>query len=348
MRADPRQSNAGPSQARRPWRTSLWAIAAVLLLAASPVPTSEELAARRERIAGMDAAGQQDLLRKLDRFTALPPEEQERLRDLQAAINADPNAERLMTILERYHEWLKTITPSQRARLAELPARQRVEEIERIVRSQRDAQRLELLTEKDTREIRNWVEKLVEEHRDELVAGLPGRYRTWYDRQTDKSSKQFTLMFPLFGYSREGQVNSKVTAEDIDRLAKELSDGARAELDKAQSLDDKRKLVGGWLFSSMRRNWQRGRRSNPVLTEELLQYLQNDVPAADRERLLKLPREEMLHEVRKRYFERGFGDRGFGEREGGRPHREDGRPNFERRKRDEPPSRAEASGRGSK
>ena len=95
-------------------RKALVLVAAVLALATVGDPTAEELEARRAKIAAMDPAQQQDLLRKLERFEALPEAEQQRLRELQAAIDADPNAERLLIVLERYHEWLKTITNSQR------------------------------------------------------------------------------------------------------------------------------------------------------------------------------------------------------------------------------------------
>ncbi len=116
------------------WRGAVL-VAALAMLAAAPDPAAEELAARRVRIAKMDANQQQELLRKFERFQALPAEEQNRLRKLQAEITADPNSERLLDLLGRYHEWLKTITPSQRARLAELPAKERVHEIERITRA---------------------------------------------------------------------------------------------------------------------------------------------------------------------------------------------------------------------
>ncbi len=278
----------------------------------------------------MDTSSQQELLRKFERFRSLGAEEQDRLRKLQSEITADPDSERLLQLLERYHEWLKTITPSQRARLAELPAKERVHEIERITRAQRDAQRLEPLTPQDMDEIREWVEKLIDKYRDELVASLHSRYRSWYDRQSDPSARQMTLVFPLFGQSRHGHVESKVTAEDVSKLADKLSDSARAELAKAETLQDKQKLVGGWMFASMRRNWswQRGRRANPVLTEELLQYLQNDVPPADRARLLEKPRDEMLQELRKMYFERAFGERRVGP------------PSFDRHERPRLPGRS--------
>jgi hypothetical protein len=305
----------------------------LLTLGASPDVATSELAARSQRVAEMDPAQQQELLRKFERFETLSPAEQDRLRKLQAEITADPNSQRLLEILERYHEWLKTITPAQRAKLADLSAKQRVREIEHILRAQRDAQRLEPLTPQDMHEIRRWVDDLIDKYREELVESLPSRYRSWYDRQTDPGSKQMTLVFPLFGYSRERDIDSKITSGDIDELAGKLSNTAQTELAKAESLEEKQKLVGGWMFASMRRSWSwhRGRRSNPVVTEELLQFLQNDVPPTDRQRLLKLPRDEMLQELRKMYFERSFGERPEGRSDHDRRERSRGRgPGSER------------------
>jgi hypothetical protein len=286
-------------------------------------------ASRRARIEGLDAGKQQDLLRKFERFEALSPAEQQRLRDLQAQITADPNSQKLLLVLERYHEWLKTITTPQRAKLAELPAKQRVDQIEAIQRERRDAQRLELLNRQDMREIARWMDELVERHRKELVAGIPQRYREWYDRQTDADAKRMALVFRLFGRSREEEQDSKVTEEDIKKLSKKLSDSARAELAKADSLEAQRRVVRGWVFASLRRSnsWQRERRGNPVVGDELLQFLQTEVPPAERERLLKKPREEMLQELRKMYFERSGGPRrSFDGRGDGRSdvHRPDG------------------------
>jgi hypothetical protein len=283
-------------------------------VAADPAPPGEELVARRERIDRMEPSQQQELLRKYERFQEMPVEEQQRLRKLQAEIGADPHAERLHQVLERYHEWLKTITPSQRATLAELPPDERVKEIERVQRRQEDDQRLEPLSRQDMREIRHWIDQLVEKHRKELVAGIPERFRKWFDQEKDPRRKQMALVYRMFGRSHDPAHESRVTQEDIDRLAAKLSESARAEIEKAGSLEAQGKVVRGWIFASLRRydSWQSGRRANPVVGEELLQFLQNDVSPAERERLLKLPRDEMHRELRRMYFEHGRREGRFG------------------------------------
>jgi hypothetical protein len=292
------------------WPT-IAALLAILMLTAANAPTDRELAERKSRIASLDESARQELARKFERFRALTPEEQDRLRVLQAAITADPDSERLMQVLSRYHEWLKTISTAQRAQLAELAPHERVEAIESIRRTQRDAQLLEPLTREDMRAVRRWIDELVQQHRDELEANIPERYRDWYQRQTDPNTKQMALVFRLFGRSRGNQAesDSKVTQEDIDRLTKRLSESAKTELAKDPGLEAQRRAVRAWVFASLRRSsaWQRERRGNALVGEELLRFLQSDVPPAERERLLKLPREEMLQQLRRMYFERGGG-----------------------------------------
>ncbi len=286
-------------------------VAAVVLLTAVDELSDQDLVDRQARIASLDESARQDLARKFERFQALTPEEQDRLRALQAEITADPDSARLMQVLSRYHEWLKTISTAQRAQLAELTPHDRVEAIEDLRRTQRDAQLLEPLTRDDMRSVRRWIDELVQRHRKELETDIPERYRDWYQRQTDPSTKQMALVFRLFGRSRGGQneSDSKVTQEDIERLTAKLSESAKAEVAKVVSLDAQRRVIRSWVFASLRRSsaWQRERRGNALVGEELLRFLQSEVPPAERERLLKLPREEMLQQLRRMYFERGGG-----------------------------------------
>jgi hypothetical protein len=278
--------------------------AACLTIGAGASPTADEMQARRARVAAMDPAAQQELLRRYEQFQALPPEEQQRLRRLQADLDADPDSKRLRQVLERYHEWLKSITTAERATLAELSPKERVKEIERLQRHQIYAQRLEALEPGDLVEIHRWIDEMIDEHRQELEAGLSGRGREFYQRQSDPEAKKMVLVYRLFG--RRGKDESLVTPQDIARLTSRLSDSAKATLAEAPTPEERRRVVGGWLFATLRRysSWQGGRRANQVVGEELLQFLQNDVRPDKREELLKKPREEMLQELRRMYFER--------------------------------------------
>lgn len=277
----------------------------------------DALEARRAQIAGLQPAEQQELLRRQERFLALPMTEQERLRSLQAAIDSDEHAERLHQVLVRYHEWLKTLTPGQRAKLADLPPEERVAEIKRIQQRQQAArertQRVELLSGGDMREILRWTGDFVWSHRQDLIADMSKEQRQRFEKG-DQQSQRRALLFRAFERSRrEGDSGALAAVEqgDIDRLAAKLSEPARQALANAESLTARRKLLGIWIGTSMHRSepWSTRRKQDPLVVEELLLFLQNEVPPVDRERLLKLPREEMLKELRGMYFQRGRGER---------------------------------------
>lgn len=321
--------------------------ATLAAVVAAPAVADDALAARRAEIARLQASEQQELLRKQERFNQLPLAEQERLRKFQAMLDADEDAERLQGVLERYHEWLKTLTPSQRTRLAELEPSERVEEIRRIKKMQRIAlerhQRVEVLSPSDMKEILAWTEDFVWQSKKTLMADMPKEYLQRFEKY-DRKRQQRTLLLRAFERSRhEGKGGlEKLEQEDIDRLAKRLSEPAQKKLSEASSLADERRLVGMWIGTSVYRldPWPNSRKPNPLMVEELLQHLQNDVPPPERERLLKLPREQMLDELRAMYFERrrgepgpgrpwfdgkGSGDRGKGSGDRGKSYR-GGRP----------------------
>jgi hypothetical protein len=297
----------------------------------------DRLDARRAQIAKLQPAEQEELLRKQERFGALPAEEQQRLRAFQAALDADTNAERLEQVLVRYHEWLKTLTPSQRAKLAELPPAERVAEIRRIQKQQGEARermhRADLLSWGDMKAVVNWTEDFVWTRRQDLVADMSKEQRQRFEKW-DRQRQRRAMLLRAFERSRREGPGALATLDqaDIDGLAAKLSDKPRQALSDAATLADKRRLVGGWIGTSMHRldPWPSSRKQGSLVVEDLLQYLQNEVPPTERERLLKMPRDKMLEELRGMYFERSRyggpggprfdgrgGDRGKGPYRGG-------------------------------
>ncbi len=281
-------------------------------------PAADDLAARRAEIAGMQPAEQQELLRKQERFASLSVEEQDRLRALQAAIDADPNGKRLHELLVSYHEWLKTLSPSQREELSELPPKERVQLIKRIQRQQHAGQEkaraAQLLSKQDMREILRWTEDFAWKNRDRLLEHMPEKQRKNFDK-SDLSGQRRMLLFRALAAERArrsggGPAAFTIEPADIDQLTAKLSEPARQELAQAGDLPAQRRLVGGWIGMAAHRlePWRAGRRLGPLASEDLVQFLQNEVPIAERDRLLKMPREQMLEELRGMYFQRGRGE----------------------------------------
>jgi len=292
--------------------------------------SSEELAARREQVAGMQPADQQELLRKFERFRALPREEQQRLRALQESIDADPRSKELHEVLDRYHEWLKTLTPAERADLADLPPKERVEKVQRIQQRQQAARerahQAELLTRTDVREIIRWAEALAWKHREQLISQMPEKYRKSVAKSSTERQKQM-LPRTLFFARRPGGSSRLTLVEegDVDRLAKKLSPAAKDELMASGDLAAQRKKLAGWVGTALTLETWHGRgRFGPAIGDNFVQFLEHEVPLDMRERLLKkMQPDELRGEVWRMYMQRERGGRpswpSDGPLDGGKP-----------------------------
>ena len=79
-------------------------------------------------------------------------------------------------MLRNYHEWLKSLSPSERVELNELPPADRVAKIKQLVHRQeaarRHAQSVELLTRRNMSNILKWIEDIAWQHRDKLVSEM--------------------------------------------------------------------------------------------------------------------------------------------------------------------------------
>ncbi len=292
------------------------AVVGILLGACASKVQADDLAARRAEIARMQPAEQQELLRKQERFAALPQEEQDRLRALQAAVDADPHATQLHLVLARYHEWLKTLTSSQRAELAALPTEQRVQQIKRLQRQQQAARERahhsEVLSKQDKIEIVRWLEDFVWKRREAVIASLSREQREKFDKGDAKAQRRIVL-YKSFERARRGSKSgspiglSAIEQQDIDRLQEKLSPAAKQELAQAGELSTQRRLLFAWVGMSLHAvdAAPHPRHMAPLMGEELVQFLENDVPAQEREELLKLPPDQGFERIRGMYFQRG-------------------------------------------
>ena len=314
---------------------SVLAIGPMLICTTVAARGDDDLDARRQQIAAMSPAEQQELLRRQERFSALPDDEQNRLRELQAAIDADPKADRLNQVLAGYHEWLKTQSPGARAELAKLSPEQRVRAIRRSVRRQESTRRLaenfELLTSRDMRHILEWIESLLWRQRDAMVASMSPPMRAWFERQSENRQRRALLHVAVGQARHRGARRSEVeiTPQDIRRLSERLSDDAKAELAKRDGLEEQRRLVGGWIFSSMTERSELGRssrRGTPLPEAEVAEFFESELSPGKREELMSLPPSQAREELRRMFWRRDRGESMF---RGG-----PGPPRPERRRRD--------------
>jgi hypothetical protein len=300
-------------------------LVSLAVFGAAPIPADN--AARKAYIRNLPIADQQDLLRNLQRFSALSPAEQQQLRALHAAIEAHPRAAQLRETLERYHEWLKNLRPEERAELLELEPTARLARVEQLLKHQREehdrrrpgmGQFEGYLSSKDQRIVAAWLNELVWSQRDQLLAQLPEDRRRQLAARSEPQQRR-ELVFFAFQQWRSGK--SPLPADEVTRLVSQLSPAARQKYREAAVPDARDRLVRQWIVQSsfsrfnpggMRRGWAN------VSAEELDRFMTQDLPPEERQRLLDLPREQLNEELRHLYLRRMQHDPGPRR---GRPHR---------------------------
>ncbi len=266
------------------------------------------LAQRRERLEKMSDVEKTRLLQKKRRFDELSPEEQDHLRQLYHNLAADPHYEHLRGVLERYTEWLKTLTPVEKAELMKLPPQERMTHIKKLV-SDQDAKRFRMiavgfLNPEDLGAIRKWFDEFVKTHADEIRATVPKDGR--FDRLRaglDSSDTHECVRLLRFWYLRHPGPNlPQPTQEEVQRLKTLVSQDARETLDTANDYADKLKIIRNWCgaadFSS--------HMPPPVSQEELDRFVKEDLSESERAFLESLPRDKMYRELHNKYFQRRF------------------------------------------
>ena len=304
----------------------------------APSAHAEENSTAREQLEAMNAEEREELRRKVERFENLTSEEQQRLRDLESQIAADPDAEDLRQVMARYYEWLKTLSSRERTELGELPPADRLKRIKEIRESQKlaaETKGADALTGNDWFPIWRRIGEVAWRDRDTIIAAAPPHRRAMLKipHKDDKHARG-ALIGEMFTQAKETNKPLPITEEDFAELEEDLSPPAREALAATTTLDEKLQLLRAWL--------ERGRRSGPSDWRERVQKFFDQLPEEEKQRLLAIPDE---HERRREMFDmywkaqgkeppgHGRHGRGDGPRHRDRRNR-GGRPDFDSRGRD--------------
>lgn len=266
-------------------------------LAVALAPAAQADPPTRESLESLSAEAKKALLEKKERFDELKPPEQQRLRDLNAAIVSTGHGAQLHTTLDRYHEWLKTLTTKQRADLLELPAEKRIDRIRELMEEQeRDRLRAlggKQLPEKDIDAIFNWLDMFMSEHEDQYLERLPEDYRKRLLGQEEVSRRRSLMR----GIIMRGPRNDypMPMREDFDRLLPTLTEATRAALESAKTPEEKQQVARQWIFTAMIS------KVLPPASEEDLKKVFNELSPEHRERLERKSPEEIKRELTSRF-----------------------------------------------
>lgn len=282
----------------------------LIVAAASPTAArageadEESYAERAQRLENMSTQEKEELQQKRDRFYELSEEEQDRLRELHRELNAAPHADRLRTIMHRYALWLKTISAGERADLLSLPPEERIPKIRELMQQQ-EAQRFRRLVSRplprdDLRIIYDWLDEIVQEREEELLADLSPEFAQRINEEQDEARRRRMLMFAL--RNRRGET-PLIVQSDLDRLVGRLSPAAQKVLEEVRTAEDQGFLIREWVRAAMF-----ARVNAEVSEEELMRFYVEDLTSDERQELENLSRDEMLQELQRKYNYRRFRD----------------------------------------
>ncbi|HZZ71041.1 MAG TPA: hypothetical protein VFE24_02245 [Pirellulales bacterium] len=279
----------------------------------------QSLAQRREWIDRLGETDRDRIQRMLERFTSLPVAEQDGLRALEAKLESSPE---LHTALHNYYEWLKNLQPSQRAELLALAPAKRFDEIQKV-REEQAAQALRRtastakLTPSDWPLLFGWIDEIVQKHQAEILNELPPDRRKAIENLPENSAgrrRALTGAAMARWNSTGPDWFPQIDPGEMDLFIAKLSTDARAVLDKFPDRKDKIRVVREWAHNVARARSPQGRWGGfgNVSEAELTQFYEG-LPAAEKDHLVNLPREEMHGELRKLYFQkhRGEGNQPF-------------------------------------
>jgi hypothetical protein len=274
-------------------------------MACAAAKEQESNSERRSRIAHMSPEEKESLRAKFETFNRLEPAEQERLRKVHADIVADPAAPRLQGVLDRYHEWQKTITSAQRAELLQMPAEERIQRIGELLQEQAKQRVRELagrpLPEQDIEAIYSWLGRFLKRFETEFKERMPSDVRERLEKTADETAwRQQILRYLVYRGGRGEFPFPRPTQEEFQEILTKLSPESRQVLESAKTPEDRESIARQWVFMTMRT------KAFPTVPEEELRKLYQELPTSERERLEGLEPTELKRLLTMRYFYRGF------------------------------------------
>ncbi|MEX2188238.1 MAG: hypothetical protein WD875_15635 [Pirellulales bacterium] len=283
-----------------------------------------DLETRRARIAGMTAAEKEHLGANQKLFAKLDEKEREKLRALYAAIEHDPRRDELERVMMRYRQWLRELTPEDRASLLTTDVSERlvvVQSLQEKLHQRYLAEAGKEMTKEDADAVRDWM--------DEFATSRVAKALEVADDWREKRGLEKAIEDENHGFQRQivwqfifrGKLPPP-SDEDHRRLAASLSQERRQTFERAKTNDERARVVNAWIMGTMsfRRGW--GGPSHEDLQKEL-----DKLSPDERQRISTLPPEQMRDALRRKWWESRFnrgrpggrGDRGPGDRPPGPP-----------------------------
>lgn len=248
-------------------------------------------------VVSLDSEPKAELNRRYERLIHLPIEERRRLRELNAVIAADDQADGLQATLDRYEHWLERLPGIERAELMALDGDTRLQRITRLRRE--EARRL---SPDDLPVFSAWVEDRLMKLAAESPALFPPNFHA------APSERRHQMVVPTLNRLRAAHpfvfMSIFNDSEARATLHEKLSARGRQQLDRSQAPEERRALMQTWFQQafSPQAVARAAQRSLPdVSDEELKDFFDRQLDPAQRTELLNLPADQMRRQLRWRY-----------------------------------------------
>jgi hypothetical protein len=296
----------------------------------------ETPAERIARIEQMPSTERDMLRRKQDRLANLDPEQQRQVRELNAALAAQPDRDQLLATLVAYRNWRSDLSPEERAALSQIKPQERIAKIRAMQADQEKralAKAAKELSPDDARIIRRWIDDYAKAHSAELKQRFSKREQDSFSNAKDASHEEWIVRGRLLREVFENRKFPEVSADDRNRLIGLLSPDAKATWDRARTDQQKNDVLVGWVGTAAMHGFRgpgRFRPPGPIDKDEVRQFIDN-LPDDERAKLNGMRHEDQV----RYYFEQKFkhGKRPSPHRDGG-PKRREGPPPFDKPPRD--------------
>jgi len=145
--------------------------AALCAAAIAPVWADDDYPERRAEIASLTRDQQKELLDNQERFQSLDTDEQQKLRELHGELETHEQRDELKAVMHAYCDWVRTLSPLQRAELAGLAPEERIAKVKEYMEHQQSKPRHGFWGM--GKPMVDWLVRFADDHRQQLAQALP-------------------------------------------------------------------------------------------------------------------------------------------------------------------------------
>lgn len=308
------RDDAAEESPRGMWRIALTVMIAIALPIeiAWFVKHEDPWAEQRRAVAELSDADRAKLAADWERFQRLAPDEQRRLRQLEAALDADADPESLRAALADYERWKSGLTPQQSASLVGLSPEQRIERV-RILGEEQRSIAAKSLSAADVKTIIAWLEGEVDKFQDRLVGALPPPARERLE-SLSRRERSITLILAALNLRGGGQGVPRfenLPLQSLVELRERLSPEAQQVWDAARTIEQRKQLLAEWIRQAAIKTYgvRDGLAGQRIGSMDLKKFFDTELTESERNRLLALPGDEMAMQLKQEFLRR----RGFKE-----------------------------------